>query len=171
MAVAPHTIFLTASLPGGAPKSDYAVDWCAARHRPRVKAQSGYRGDDGLLYCKPCLRRKFPERYAEKKAARRKSCSFCGGVKELTGGFCKSCRTVRACSTCSGVNLDISAPRCQRCPERRLVAWCAECSDETARDSGLCQHCYSKFSKIQCDHCEAAAGEWHSTSISPHSCS
>ena len=166
-AVAPHTIFLTSALPGGAPKPKLAAGWCPTKHTYRAKAQSGYRGDDGLLYCRPCLRRKFPERYAEKQAGRRKPCSFCGGVKELIGGFCKPCRTVRACNTCSAVNLDASASQCQRCLERRLVVWCTGCSNETARSSGLCQLCYRKFGEIPCDLCQVAGGELHSRHVCP----
>ena len=63
---------LGGGLLGGAPKraQEPAAGWCATRHRPRKPAQSGYRADDGLLYCKACLQELFPAKYAEKRAGK-----------------------------------------------------------------------------------------------------
>ncbi len=120
------------------PRAEPAAGWCTTRHKPLKPAQSGYRGDDGLPYCKSCLQRLFPAKYSEKQARRTGLCSLCGISKEFVRGVCKPCPTVRECPECQAVNRDVEARRCGSCPERLLALWCESCTDEVARDLGLC---------------------------------
>ena len=149
------------SLEGGAPKIELASGWRATRHRPTKAAQSGYRGDDGKLYCKVCLREEFPDRYAEKQSSRKRVCKFCQGTRRLPGDFCKPCRLVRSCPKCSAMNGDLLATVCSACPDpclvngaqRRLAAWCLACLSADAQASGLCPRCFSQAQEAWCDHC------------------
>ena len=66
--VAPPTLFSTARLSSGSPKSRPTYGWCSGAHDPPVAAQSGHRGDDGKFYCKSCFRCLYPIRFAEKQS-------------------------------------------------------------------------------------------------------
>ena len=151
---------MTASLKGGAPKSASGAPFCTTRHRPLRFAQSGYRGADGLPYCKPCLREKFPELHAAKQKSRVLQCPLCESHAQLIGGICKPCRTSRACATCKDINNDPAAHRCSRCPagarEKRLALWCGQCTTDADREPGYCQLCLDKYGGIACEHCNAA---------------
>ena len=128
-----------------APKTP-AAGWCRAGHRPNKAAQSGYRG-----YCKPCLRKLFPEEHAAKRLGRSKMCAFCGDRKELTSaGLCKPCAGARTCQRCDGVNMDSAAVVCRACADsrtmlgatkQRLAIWCPRCFSESERASGRCLRC------------------------------
>ena len=43
------------------------VEWCAGSHSPPKPARSGFRGSDGMLYCFPCYRFRFPALYQAKQ--------------------------------------------------------------------------------------------------------
>ena len=51
----------------GAPKESL-YGWCKTKHKPPVKAQSGY-GD----YCKACFRLNFPKKHSAKMQSRKKN--------------------------------------------------------------------------------------------------
>ena len=149
---------------GFAMKKDKAphAGWCAARHRPLKPAQSGYRDLDGKLYCKPCLRHKFPTLYEKKQILRKSSCAFCRHKKELVRGFCKPCRSARECDQCHEVNEDIHARPCMHCIKRRralgavadkLALWCLSCATQEDRENGYCRACRDKYGDLVCHHC------------------
>ena len=141
----PPTLHLMSRLSGGMPekpvRQEPAAGWCVTRHRPKKPAQSGYRGTDGLPYCKPCFRQKFPRLFELKNEARKHNCCFCGSLKDLVGGYCKPCRRVRGCEECGEVNANQTAEGCRKCGGDRLALWCAACHGEAALRSGLCGGC------------------------------
>ena len=113
---APPTLHVTSALRGGGPKRSSgpppAAGWCANRHKPLKAAQSGYRGTDGRLYCKAFFRKMLPDLHEAKMAHRKSTCQFCSSCKDLVGGFCRPCRTKRACSSCGDMNIDQDAVVC-----------------------------------------------------------
>ena len=137
-----------ASLKGRASKSSSGAPLCATRHRPPKNAQSGYRGTDGLLYCKTCLRDKFPDVYAAKQKNIIPQCPLCNSHVMLIGGICRPCRKSRACAKCTDLNTDLGAIRCAICRpgarEKRLALWCRKCSSNADREPGYCQPCLDK---------------------------
>ena len=69
--------------------------WCAGLHRPRKPAQSGYKGSDGMPYCKVCYRTRYPKLHQAKLQKRKRTCGVCGMVRELLGGLCRPCKRAR----------------------------------------------------------------------------
>ena len=156
---------------GPAGKKDKAppAGWCADNHRPSKPAQSGYKGLDGKLYCKACLRQKFPKLYEEKQKGRKSACAFCRQKKELVGGVCKPCRSARECDQCHEVNEDIHAPRCTQCSKRRealgavaekLALWCRDCATQADREKGYCRGCQNKYGGLTCYNCKVAVTDF-----------
>ena len=126
--------------------------WCTGSHRPKKPAQTGYRGRDGKPYCKLCFRERHPKLYKAKQLKRKKDCGLCGVERMLRGGFCKACRSARACDVCGDINMDCSAQRCSVCSSRwpargarfhKLALWCTTCTTLEERGAERCRSCYN----------------------------
>ena len=127
---------------------------CGPPKRPR---------DCHFGYCIKCFATRFPALHAQRlrlrKPSKRQTCLICTEAFAQTAKkfqrCCKKCYALRVCGGCQELNNDPAAPMCTQC-NSRLATWCARCTDDAQRASGLCLTCAglaSAATQAPCAYC------------------
>ena len=128
--------------------------YCDGDHPPgsRTRAQSGLVDADGKRYCRPCFRRKFPDRDKDKSGEAGRKCVRCGAPVASGNRMCCKCRRKLKCANCPLVCPHEAPNVCTRCNER-FALWCSRCYSEERRASQRCLQCWLSKANIKCQVC------------------